>query len=209
MRTIVFVDGFNLYHSLDAKPEYHKYKRLNIRGLATSFLTRSHEIVDTYFFTALPTWHPDTGKIERHRKLVEVYSDMGIKVRWGVFRQTVRECKICQSSYIAHEEKRTDVNIAVAMLDLAYQGAYDTACLISGDSDLIPGISKVRERFPATSFRLIIPIGRMADELKRACGGSRCASQITNDHLARNQLPNPFAKISDPTRMIYKPYSWS
>ncbi len=208
MRTIVFVDGFNLYHSLNSNTRYHKYKWLNIKGLAGSFLTRSHEIVDTYYFTALPTWHSDKGKIERHRKLAEIYTDLGIKVRWGVFRETERECKICNSLYIAHEEKRTDVNIAVAMLDLAYQRSYDTACLISGDSDLIPGISKVRERFPATSFRLIIPIGRMADELKRACGGDRCASQVTEAHLAGNQLPDPYIKQSDPTRMIGKPYSW-
>jgi uncharacterized LabA/DUF88 family protein len=46
------------------------------------------------------------------------------------------------------EEKRTDVNIAVSMLDDAYQDACDQFVLISGDSDLVPGVSTIRTRFP-------------------------------------------------------------
>jgi uncharacterized LabA/DUF88 family protein len=209
VRTIVFVDGFNLYHSLDGVPEYHKYKWLNIKGLAQSFLTRSHEIIQVMYFTALATWHPDRGKVERHKKLIEVYRDMEIRVVEGVFRETQRKCGVCQQTYVSHEEKRTDVNIAVSMVDLAYKDAYDVACLISGDSDLIPAIRMVRDNFPVKSVRLIIPIGRKADELKRACGGDHFASQITQRHLAGNQLPDPYETVLfDKGRLINRPYSW-
>lgn len=208
-RTVVFVDGFNLYHSLDRKSAYYKYKWLDIKGLAESFLTRSHEILEVQYFTALATWHPDRGKVERHEKLIEVYRDMEIKIVKGVFRETTRRCKLCKKVYIAHEEKRTDVNIAVSMLDLAYKGVYDTACLISGDSDLIPAIRKIRDNWPVKSFRLIIPIGRKADELKKACGGDRHAAQVTEKHLAGNQLPDPYLKkLFDVGRMVNRPYSW-
>ncbi len=188
----MFVDGFNLYHSLDGRPEYHKYKWLDISGLAAGFLTKSHSIREIWYFTALATWHPDKGKVPRHNKLITVYRDMGVKIVEGVFRETTRTCKLCKRPYVSHEEKRTDVNIAVAILDLAYRDTYDTACLISGDSDLIPAIRKVRDNFPAKSFKLLIPIGRSADELKRACGGNHFASQITEKHLARHQLPDPY-----------------
>jgi uncharacterized LabA/DUF88 family protein len=209
MRTTVFVDGFNLYHSLEARPEYHKYKWLDIKGLAVSFLTRLHKIVDVFYFTALATWHADKNKVVRHRRLIDVYRDMDVRVVEGVFREAERFCPLCKRTYVAHEEKRTDVNIAVAMLDLAYKDTYDVACLVSGDNDLIPAIRCVRENFPLRSFRLIVPIGRSADELKKACGGDHFASQISQKHLAGNQLPDPYVTTQfDAGRMINRPYSW-
>jgi len=177
--------------------------------LAASFLAKSHEIVEVYYFTALATWHQDRGKVARHKNLIDAERDMDIKVVEGVFREAERFCPLCEKTYVAHEEKRTDVNIAVTMLDRAYKDSYDVACLVSGDSDLIPAIVKIRMNVPLKSFRLVIPIGRKADELKRACGGSHFASQITQKHLAGNQLPDPYVtERFDVGRMINRPYSW-
>ena len=43
-----------------------------------------------------------------------------------------------------YHEKGVDVKIAVDMLTGAYEGNYDTAILLSSDTDLIPVIQKVR-----------------------------------------------------------------
>lgn len=40
--------------------------------------------------------------------------------------------------FASQEEKRTDVNIAVHMLNDAYTDACDTLVIVSGDSDLVP-----------------------------------------------------------------------
>ena len=44
----------------------------------------------------------------------------------------------------------TDVNIATQMIIDAYQDKYDTAMLISGDSDLVPPIKAINENFKKT-----------------------------------------------------------
>jgi 6-hydroxy-3-succinoylpyridine 3-monooxygenase len=55
------------------------------------------------------------------------------------------------------EEKRTDVNIAIQMLDDAYQDACDLSVLVSGDSDLVPGVNRLKNRFPAKKVVVYVP----------------------------------------------------
>jgi uncharacterized LabA/DUF88 family protein len=45
----------------------------------------------------------------------------------------------------AFHEKGVDVKIAIDLLAGAYEDMYDTAILISSDTDLIPAIQKVRQ----------------------------------------------------------------
>jgi uncharacterized LabA/DUF88 family protein len=55
------------------------------------------------------------------------------------------------------EEKHTDVNIAVHMLDDAYQGACDRMILVSGDSDLVPAVKIIKKRYPAIRIFVYVP----------------------------------------------------
>lgn len=45
----------------------------------------------------------------------------------------------------AYHEKGVDVQLAVDLLVGAYEKSYDTAILISSDTDLIPAIKKVQQ----------------------------------------------------------------
>ena len=42
-------------------------------------------------------------------------------------------------------EKKIDIKIAIDVISLAYENAYDTAVLVSGDGDFVPVIKKVKE----------------------------------------------------------------
>jgi len=44
-----------------------------------------------------------------------------------------------------YKEKGVDVKLAVDILDMAYQDKYDTAIMVSSDTDLIPGIIRAKE----------------------------------------------------------------
>jgi len=50
--------------------------------------------------------------------------------------------KIVKSGAI---EKKVDINIAIDVISLAYEDAYDTAVLVSGDGDFLPVVKKVKE----------------------------------------------------------------
>jgi hypothetical protein len=48
-----FIDGFNVYHALERKASYHKYKWLDYSKLASLFVRRQDKIVEVLYFTAL------------------------------------------------------------------------------------------------------------------------------------------------------------
>ena len=51
-----------------------------------------------------------------------------------------------------YHEKGVDVKIAVDLLTGAYENSYDTAILLSSDTDLIPAIQKVRALGKAVEY---------------------------------------------------------
>ena len=43
------------------------------------------------------------------------------------------------------DEKKVDIGIAVDIISLGYENAYDTAVLVSGDGDFVPVVKKLKE----------------------------------------------------------------
>ena len=156
---------------------------------------------EVYYFTALTTWN--LQKVERHKTLIKVLETTGVTVVYGEFRKRDRTCPNCRRMYSSHEEKQTDVNIAIHLFRLAIQDRFDTAMIVSGDSDLIPSIKAVKSTFPSKKVGVLIPISRRAEELKQHCDFH---IKIREKNLARCVFPNPVI-LSDGTR-VDKPSNW-
>jgi len=201
-RVCCFVDGFNLYHALDDEPSLHSYKWLNIKKVASVFLARHQSLERVLYCTAYAKWMP--AKVQRHRKIVKVYTDLGIEIVWGKFTERPRRCHICHKEFLSHEEKRTDVNIAIRLYDMASRDEYDRALVISGDSDLVPAIEMVLKRFPTKKVEILTPPGRRAKELTEASGIPR--KKIKTKHLMSCQIPDPYTTRSG--EIVHKPSEW-
>jgi len=93
VRCNFFIDGFNFYHSLKGNPDFSKYKWIDYTSLCESFLKENQRIIDIYYFTALAYWNQ--GKVERHKKLIEVNEHIGIKTIYGKFRDRDINCRLC------------------------------------------------------------------------------------------------------------------
>jgi uncharacterized LabA/DUF88 family protein len=59
-----------------------------------------------------------------------------------------RKCPLCLKHYQAHEEKKTDINIAITLLADGVADKFDTALILSGDSDLAPVTTKLKQLCP-------------------------------------------------------------
>lgn len=200
-RVIAFVDGFNLYHSLQENPAYSKYKWLNIRKLLESYVPPK-ELKEIYYFTALVHWKPD--KVSRHKILIRALEQTGVNVVYGEFRKKDRYCNRCKEYYPTFEEKQTDVNIAIHLFRLAIEDRYDTALILSGDSDLLPSIKAVKTTFPSKRVVVIIPTGRRAEELKKTCDQF---IKIKERNMAASVFKDPFPLSGG--KSLIKPPSWS
>lgn len=166
-RVKIFIDGFNVYHALEHEANYHQYKWLDYSKLAGLFVRRQDHIVDVLYFTALANW--DIQKVSRHKVLIAALKFRGVKIILGQFQKVERRCRKCHEHYHTFEEKKTDVNIAVELMKSAVKDEFDTAIIMSGDSDLIPAVEAVKALFPAKQVGVVIPINLRAALLKQVC----------------------------------------
>ena len=207
-RTIVYVDGFNLYYgAVRGTP----YKWLDLQKFFQ--LIRQHDdIVAIKYFTAMVMGPTEPNQV---RFLAALATRPLIQTILGSFKQKRVRCSFAQCSmpvnpprfFEVYEEKRTDVNIAVYMLDDAYQNACDNFVLVSGDSDLVPAVRMIRHRFPTKRIIVYVPAQvpqrGAAVELRTAAHTHRL---LPLNLLAHAQFP---AQVPDGAGgFIAKPIAW-
>ncbi len=94
------------------------------------------------------------------------------------------------------------MNIAIKLLTLGFNDEYDTAMIISGDSDLIPSVKALKKELPAKKIGIAIPIHRTANELQTIAD---FYMKIKEKHLASCILPE---EIEINGRKITRPPTW-
>lgn len=202
-RVVAFIDGFNMYHSIDGK--YNHLKWLNYNALANAFIAKSRErLAKVFYFSAYSRWNEE--KKNRHMEYVRALEFTGVEAVLGKFKRVSKKCRaVCKKTYTTFEEKETDVNIAIYLLKLAFQDRYDKALIFSGDSDLIPAVKAVREIAPHKHIQVVIPVERPAEDLKKCCDSS---AQVKIKHLASCQFPDPLVIDAARRIVIARPASW-
>lgn len=186
-RVVCLVDGFNLYHSLhELRQPWLKW--LDLWALSERLVRpRSEQLVAVYYFSAFAQWLPEAHR--RHQAYVKGLEAHRVTAVMGHFKTKRRRCKGCRTQWKAHEEKETDVNIAVAMLRLAYQDAFDRCLLVTRDSDLAPAVRAVRQDFPHKTVTVVAPPNRgHSSELLSAANGEK--AKISVRQLETCQLPD-------------------
>lgn len=179
-----------------------KYLWLDYQTLAQRFARKlKGSVADVFYFSALAYW--DQGKIYRHQIFLEALESRGIKIVMGNFKEKDRFCNNCRQFVMQREEKQTDVNIALHLLNEAYNNSYDIAMIMTNDTDLIPAIAMTRQVFPQKKVGVLFPIGRRAHELKQNCNFYRHTKPAD---FSQCQFPDPHVLPSG--RTINKPAEW-
>ena len=143
-RVIAYIDGFNLYHGLrDAKLKSSRW--LDLRGVCESLLKPHQELVVVRYFTSIV--RNKSGARRQNVYLDALRSRGDIQIDLGHLLPKTLTCSKCGYQHSTVEEKKTDVNIAVRLLEDAYDDQFDVGIVISADSDLAPPIQAVRRRF--------------------------------------------------------------
>jgi len=98
---------------------------------------------------------------------------------------------------IKTEEKGSDVNLAVHMVNDAWAQEYDCLAIISNDSDLAEAMRMVKKERGKTVALVAMESRRVAGKLKENATFIRTAKRI---NFEKNQLPDtiPGTKYSKP-----------
>lgn len=173
----VYIDWFNLYHSLANKIKNDRWdsylKWSNLKSLVWSYLKEDEELNQVYFFSAIPRWWRE--KVKRHKNYSRALDSTWIKIiNWNFakisrsYKEQMRVIKFLLKEWIVDEnieqyipklltyetfeEKKTDVNMAIKILEDAFKWNYDNAIILSWDSDIIPSIESVKKNFRNKKF---------------------------------------------------------
>ena len=207
MRTLVYVDGFNLYYGA---LKGTSWKWLDLVALFEKVLQQHHDILKVKYFTARVSSTPtDQSKpqrqdvylraLQRYRPEVDVY--------FGHFLRHRVRAALAQplggrhtAMVIRTEEKGSDVNLAVHLLNDSWLDAYDCGVVVSNDSDVAEAMRLVRAQH-GKRIGLVTPGPRRpSQQLKKH---SDFARHIRTNGLRRSQLPDPI-----PGTNIRKPAAW-
>lgn len=212
-RVIAYIDGFNLYHGLrDAG--YRQYYWLDMTALARNLLKTGQQLDFTKYFTARiagpkPADSPpkrqrlSDKRLRQTRYLDTLATLSDCQIYEGHYLAKDRSCRNCGARWTTHEEKMTDVRIATELLIDAFNDVFDTALLISADSDLTPPVLAVRQFFPEKRVIAVFPPRRSSVQLKRAA--TACFT-IGRKTLKDSQLPD---RVTLPSgHVVSRPHRW-
>ena len=124
-RIMIFIDNSNIFKGFqkyNVKADYEKLKNI---------ITRGRELQSIFLYEGVV--YPMSPEKKKWYNELSNRSNYVIKASFD---------KIAFSDVI---EKKVDIKFAIDIISLAYENAYDTAVLISGDGDFIPVVKKVKE----------------------------------------------------------------
>jgi uncharacterized LabA/DUF88 family protein len=199
VRTIVYVDGFNLYFG---ELKNTAFKWLDLESLFTRVLSAKNEIVKIKYFTARVQATPNNPNVHiRQQAYLQALGQCCplVEVHYGHFlRHRVRMENGTPPPATwpvwKTEEKGSDVNLALHVLNDAWQDAFDAAVIVSNDSDLAEAMRLVKVNHPAKSLGLITPGAARSGKDKRTTSAQlkRHADfqrEIRGAALSQCQLP--------------------
>ena len=199
-RVSVYIDGFNLYFGIRSK--YPLLKWLDVEALSKNLLKPNQELVSCTYFTARV--RNNHSKERRQSKYLDALQTTNVNIIYGNFYSKPVSCHRCQNTWRGNEEKMTDVNIAVQIMTDALEDKYDTAIIISGDSDLTPPVRAIKKFYTNKKVIVAFPPNRSSYELKNISHGSFTIGRVK---LSSSQLPN---SVKTKTGYeIVKPAEWN
>ncbi len=212
MRTYIYIDGFNFYYGAVKDTPY---KWLDFKKLFGYLLDTSHQIISIKYFTAIVTGKIDPDQPVRQKTYIRalkkyipeisvyygkflshnVFKPLAYPIDKNLFGKNIKFVNVIKT-----EEKGSDVNLSVQLLNDAWLDLYDCAVIVSNDSDLSESLRLVKE-LHKKKIGLITPgqIHPSRELLKY----SNFTKRVRKGVLAASQLPDPI-----PGTTIHKPAVW-
>lgn len=139
-RIMIFIDGSNHYHIIKSLFPNKTMRLFNFKKFIES-LSKDRILVRAYYYTAPLDWKKDE---EAYKKQQQFFEKLQAIPHFELVLCRMQKVKI--DGKIIYQVKEDDIHLAVDMVKLAYNNAYDTAILVSSDGDFVPAIDVVKER---------------------------------------------------------------
>ena len=139
-RVIIFIDGSNHYHIL--KNMFKNSKKMfgfNFEKFV-KYLIGNRRLVRVYYYNSPLDRMKDE---ETYIKQQQFFDKIKRIPNFSLILCRLQKQKI--DGKIIYFVKEDDIHLAVDMVKLAYNNAYDTAILVSTDGDFVPAVRAIKE----------------------------------------------------------------
>ncbi len=203
-RVIAYIDGFNLFFGMK-EMKWKRYYWLNIRALIESILKPGQSLFGVKYFTAMVSaTQKDPEKSKRQSTYLDALGTLdSVEIIKGHYLSKTARCKQCGCRWVRFEEKMTDVNIATQLLIDSYNNRFDTAILVSADSDLCPPVSEIRQRFPDKKIVAVFPPGKRSMHMQSFASAYMV---LWKEKIAAAQFPDEIVLANGYT--LKRPEKW-
>jgi hypothetical protein len=204
MRAHVYVDGFNLYYRA-LKDTPHKW--INLAALAQRLLDPADTVEMVRYFTARVSARAGDPNAPRRQQILfqALQTIPNIKFHYGKFLPKKKwRPLVATGRYVEihdTEEKGSDVNLAVHLINDGWHRRFDVALVLSQDTDLIEPI-----RIATQELGLTVGIVQLDGGVPNKHRAASFVRHLNKADLAASQFPNPIVR-ADGTR-IHKPATW-
>ena len=188
-----------------------RYKWLDLKKLCESLLGPRHEIRKIKYFTARVSGKIDNNKPMRQAAYLRAIKAFipEVEIIYGRFYSHYVSAPLAGTTpykfvkIVKTEEKGSDVNLAVHLLNDAWLNLYDCAVVISNDSDLAESCRLVREQNKKQLGVICPDINPNTNPSKELIQHASFVEKIRKGLLAASQLPDHI-----PGTNIYRPQEW-
>jgi len=218
MRTIVYVDALNLYYRA---LRYTAHKWLNLEVLARASLPTACNIVAINYYYAPVSGRTDPDAPHRQNVYLRALKTLPIVSTYQgnflanrVWAGLVTPMEFRPRHWFAFiyprpvvtrvwktEEKGSDVNLGAHLVRDAFQNKFDTAAVLTNDTDLTEPVRIVTKECNLPVI-LLTPVNKPATSLAKY---ARSVRHI-RPYLGPSQFPNPVVNAAG--QHIHKPPSW-
>lgn len=216
LKTIVYIDGYNLYYGVLRRTPF---KWLDVVKLFSEHLLDSSasEVVEVRYYTApiLGVMCDDAESPARQRSYLQALSKLHgerlqiVQGKLQASQPKKRPVEPIEGYELVKihdfEEKKTDVSIAVDMLADVWTGRCEQIVLCTNDTDQEPALAKIKQHHPHVKIGLVAPVPSHDSRYisKSLVSYSDWHKLIAPIHLAKSQLPEKIPHTS-----IKKPKAW-
>ena len=221
MRTIVYVDGYNLYHG---RLKFTAFKWLDLGALLRQILHVQNpglDLVKVKFFTSMIKGglaRRGSDSVNAQHAYHRALEAKGVEIILGQFTLDNVNAPRYVSGQAANRddrveiwslvEKQTDVKLALQIYRDVAKGEVDHVVLCTNDSDLGPVLEALRADFPHIGIGVILPRppelkARRSDTLRQFADWMR--DHIRDEELAASQLKD---RVGTRKRPVDKPLHW-
>lgn len=222
MKTIAYVDGFNLYYRLLRKDRQLRW--LDLESFVRRFLDDDAELVAINYYTARVKGSIDRDAPRKQQLYFNALSSLPmVEIHEGNFTvhktfaalvhppqfnpelelgQEMVEPYPTSARVFKVEEKGSDVNLGSHLVRDAFQDKFDQAVIVTNDTDLCEPVRIVREEV-GKPVGLLAPVDNPARSLKETASWVKHVKKLD---AAACQFPD---RVGMPNgRFVNRPESW-